>query len=353
MGTEIRRKDNLIKVEGIKDNIIRLVYTKNDSFDNNSPIGIKAQEQADLKMSEKDGTFTADAGRLSVKINPENLNMQWNSKGGRLFDVPSARLARTPVIHYTTGGEAPVIERVKTVDGERNFVKNLKAVEDHQAFRAKIFFDWAEDEGIRGLGQAEEGIFNLRGNVQYLYQHNMRIPIPFFISDKGYGVLIDCGCLMTFNDDKRGSYIFLKCVEQLDFYVIYGDSYDEIIAGFRYLTGKASMLPKWAYGYVQSKEKYSSAKELVDVAQKYRELDVPIDCIVQDWKTWEGDSWGSKVLDQSRYPDDYDFAKRLKEEESSEELKDNVVKHIKAVRSGKEKTYSFDSLEDAKKWLDK
>ena len=313
MGTEIRRKDNLIKVEGIKDNIIRLVYTKNDSFDNNSPIGIRLSEKADLKLSEKDGIYAADAGRLSVKINPENLNMQWNSKGGKLFDVPSARLARTPVIHYTTGGEAPVIERVKTVDGERNFVKNLKAVEDHQAFRAKIFFDWAEDEGIHGLGQAEEGIFNLRGNVQYLYQHNMRIPIPFFISDKGYGVLIDCGCLMTFNDDKRGSYIFLKCVEQLDFYVIYGDSYDEIIAGFRCLTGKASMLPKWAYGYVQSKEKYSSAKELVDVAQKYRELDVPIDCIVQDWKTWEGDSWGSKVLDQSRYPDDYDFAKRLKE----------------------------------------
>ena len=47
------------------------------------------------------------------------------------------------------------------------------------------------------------------------------------------------------------------------------------------------------------------------------------------------------------------FTKRLKEEESSEELKDNVVKHIKAVRSGKEKTYSFDSIEDAKKWLDK
>jgi len=313
MGKEIRKNSNLIKLESMGDNIIRVVYTTRDAFDDNSSIGIAHNKLQGLEAQPEGDCFIADAGRLKVKVNPDNLNMQWNSKNGRLFDIPAAKLARTPVISYTTGDEAPIIKRVKTVDGERNFVENLKPVEDHEAYRCKIFFNWADDEAIHGLGQAEEGIFNLRGKVQYLYQHNMRIPIPFFISDKGYGVLIDCGCLMTFNDDERGSYVFLKCVEQLDFYVIYGDSFDEIIAGFRQLTGKAAMLPKWAFGYVQSKEKYSSAEELVQVAKKYRELNIPIDCVVQDWKTWEGDSWGCKVLDQSRYPDQYNFSEKLKE----------------------------------------
>lgn len=311
MENEIRKKDNLISLTAVADNIIRVVYTKRDKVLDISSLGIQHDCRKSMDVSKQGDCYSADAGRLKVNVNPDNLNMQWNSKNGKLFDIPAAKLAWTPVIKYTTGNEAPIIKRVKTVDGERNFVENLKPVEDHEAFRCKLFFDWAADEGIHGFGQAEEGIFNLRGKVQYLYQHNMRIPIPFFISDKGYGVLIDCGCLMTFNDDERGSYIFLKCVEQLDFYVIYGDTFDEIIAGFRTLTGKATMLPKWAFGYVQSKERYCSAKELVQVAEKYRQLNIPIDCVVQDWKTWEGDAWGCKVLDQSRYPDSYNFAEKL------------------------------------------
>ncbi len=311
MSFEINKDHNRIRLTPFGDNIIKLSYTTRDVFSDVSPIGIHLEEEGNLSVSEGKDHVEADAGRLSVRIDPTRMRMQWNSKGGKLFDVPAAKLADTPVIHYTTGGEEPVIRRVKTVDGERNFVENLRPVEDHTAYKCRLYFGWDEDEGIHGLGQGEEGIFNLRGHVQYLYQHNMRIPMPLFISDKGYGVLIDCGCLMTFNDDTDESYIFLKCVEQLDLYVIYGESFEEIVAGFRKLTGKASLLPKWAFGYVQSKEKYSSSKELVETAQRYRDLDIPIDCIVQDWKTWEGDSWGSKVLDQERYPDTYDIKGRL------------------------------------------
>ena len=110
----------------------------------------------------------------------------------------------------------------------------------------------------------------------------MRIPIPFFVSDKGYGILVDCGSLMYFNDDCRGSWLYLDMVEQLDYYFIKGDSLDEIIAGYRLLTGKAVMLPKWAFGYVQSKEAYITQEEMEETAEKYRELDIPLDCLVQD-----------------------------------------------------------------------
>ena len=68
--------------------------------------------------------------------------------------------------------------------------------------------------------------------------------------------------LMTFNDDLKDSYLFLDTVDQIDYYFMGGHTMDEIIHDYRYLTGKAQMLPKWAYGYVQSKEQYYTAKEL-------------------------------------------------------------------------------------------
>ncbi|OYO67762.1 glycoside hydrolase, partial [Lachnotalea glycerini] len=170
------------------------------------------------------------------------------------------------------------------------------------AYKGKLKFLWQSDESIHGLGQGEEGIYNYRGNVQYLYQHNMRIPIPFFISNKGYGILVDCGCLMTFNDDARGSYLYMDMVDQLDYYFIAGESVDERIAGYRRLTGKAVMLPKWAYGYVQSKEAYHTQEELLEVAKEYRKRKIPLDCIVQDWNTWESGAWGNKKVDKKRYP---------------------------------------------------
>ena len=71
-------------------------------------------------------------------------------------------------MRYTTGGEKPVINRVKTVDGERNFIQNLKPEKVRDGYRARVFFDWKEEEEIHGLGQAEEGIYNYRGHNQYL-----------------------------------------------------------------------------------------------------------------------------------------------------------------------------------------
>lgn len=89
----------------------------------------------------------------------------------------------------------------------------------------------------------------------------------------------------------------------MDFYFIYGPDFDNIISGMRLLTGEASMLPRWAFGYIQSKERYSSQAELISIAEEYRKRGIPIDCIVQDWKYWTGDKWGQKAFDHERYPE--------------------------------------------------
>ena len=90
---------------------------------------------------------------------------------------------------------------------------------------------------------------------------------------------------------------------QIDYYFIAGDSIDEVISGYRTLTGKAQIMPKWAMGYWQSRERFKSQDELVSTLQEFRERKVPVDNIVQDWQYWEDDQWGSHEFDPRRYPD--------------------------------------------------
>src|SRR6478736_5665301 len=90
---------------------------------------------------------------------------------------------------------------------------------------------------------------------------------------------------------------------QIDYYFIQGANADEVIKGYRTLTGKAPIVPKWAMGFWQSRERYRSQKEIIDVASEYRKQHIPIDNIVLDWQYWEDPKWGSHEFDASRFPD--------------------------------------------------
>ncbi|MGN0361512.1 MAG: glycoside hydrolase, partial [Bilifractor sp.] len=250
---EIRTDEGLLIISAESSRIMRCVYTRRDTLDTCSPIGVHHNTHPEpLTVTELDNALTVSTSFLTLWIGKTDCRFVWSRKedGYILLEEGEKELTETPVMKYTTGDEKPVIRRVKTVDGERNFVENLREVEDHRAYHAKLSFKWKRGEQIHGLGQGEEGIYNYRGHVQYLYQHNMRIPIPFLVSDRGYAILADCGSLMTFNDDERGSYLYADVVEQLDYYFIAGNTMDDLIDGFRCLTGKAAMLPKWAFGYV-------------------------------------------------------------------------------------------------------
>lgn len=313
--TDEKKREEML-VEVIRGDIIRVRHAKGQVKEIDSLLVEKAAlsgENRQAEIKEEKGRIFLRAEKLSAEICAETGSITWrrSKTGEKLVSENGHSLVEEPVYKYTTGGEAPVIDRVKTVDGERNFIRNLKKVEDRKAYRAKLCFQFDEKERIYGLGQAEEGIYNLRHHSQYLYQHNMRIPMPMFYSDRGYGVFVDCTSLMTFEDSENGSYLFLDTVEQMEYYVIAGASPDEVIDGFRFLTGKAAMLPKWAYGYIQSKEQYYTAKELADVVKHYRELHVPIDCVVQDWNSWEEGNWGEKILDGKRYGDMEAQAERI------------------------------------------
>jgi alpha-D-xyloside xylohydrolase len=97
--------------------------------------------------------------------------------------------------------------------------------------------------------------------------------------------------------------VWSEMTPDMDYYFIAGNNLDEVISGYRTLTGKAPVYPKWALGFWQSRERYKTAGEVEENLAEFRKRHIPIDNIVQDWNYWEDDQWGSHVYDSKRYPD--------------------------------------------------
>ena len=94
-----------------------------------------------------------------------------------------------------------------------------------------------------------------------------------------------------------------EMTQQLDYYFIAGESMDDVISGYRTLTGKARIMPRWAMGFWQSRERYTCQDEILGALKEFRRRQIPIDNIVQDWSYWPQDAWGSHDFDLARFPD--------------------------------------------------
>jgi alpha-D-xyloside xylohydrolase len=104
------------------------------------------------------------------------------------------------------------------------------------------------------------------------------------------------------NADRNSVWLTSDVAKAVDYWFVPGRDMDGVIAGYRKLTGKAVMMPKWAYGFWQSRQRYNTQAEVVDTVRKYRDLKIPIDNIVQDWFYWREDQWGSHAFDPKRFP---------------------------------------------------
>ncbi len=103
--------------------------------------------------------------------------------------------------------------------------------------------------------------------------------------------------------DRRSLSLASEIGHALDYYFVAGNDLDGVIAGYRALTGRAPIMPRWAYGFWQSRQRYNNQEELLSVLREYRRRALPIDAIVQDWFYWPEDSWGSHGFDPARFPD--------------------------------------------------
>ena len=248
-------------------------------------------------------------------------------------------------------------------------------------------FPLAAGEALHGLGQHQEGFFNLRDIPVELLQANSNIAIPFLISTNGFGLLRNNASLTDFDPATQeihlnqngagtlqtgpeGDYGFLlsgnfrnKLVlsvhdqkildlrnmwlplsagakihlnahttyqitaesggdtklavrlpsntmtfrsqvgDSVDYYFLYGPDPAQVIQEYRELTGAAPLLPKWAYGFWQCRERYSSQQQILDIAAEFRKRNIPVDVLVQDWQYWGKYGWNAMRFDESAYPE--------------------------------------------------
>lgn len=104
-------------------------------------------------------------------------------------------------------------------------------------------------------------------------------------------------------DEQNRISLYSEVASQIDYYFISGSDMDDVISGYRSVTGKAPVMPRWAMGFWQSRERYTSQEELLSVVREFRKRNIPLDNIVQDWQYWPVDSWGDHEFDPERFPD--------------------------------------------------
>ena len=158
---------------------------------------------------------------------------------------------------------------------------------DAGAYRVTQTFLLDKDEAIYGLGTIQNGKMNRRGEHKLMEQSNLEDFQSVLQSIKGWGIYWDNYSRTQFDDDAaKGMSLSSEVGDCEDYYFMYGGSADGVIAQMRHLSGDVPMFPLWTYGFWQCKERYKSAQELLGVLDQYRQLQVPLDGIIQDWQYW-------------------------------------------------------------------
>jgi alpha-D-xyloside xylohydrolase len=172
------------------------------------------------------------------------------------------------------------------------------------SFKVSQSFNLDKDEAIYGLGQQQRGKLSLRNTKINMVQGNTDDYVPFLVSTRGYGLFWDNYSPTVFEDQQENTSFKSDVGDCIDYYFMLGGNIDGSIACMRELTGQVPMFPLWTFGYWQSKERYKSQNELVGVVNKYREIGVPLDGIIQDWQYWGNNYlWNAMEFLNPEFPD--------------------------------------------------
>jgi alpha-D-xyloside xylohydrolase len=237
---------------------------------------------------------------LIVKKSWAKADFALHTDDPKLITLTTAQLkieitrADSSVIFYDSTGHKLTQENTRTLTPTE--------VNGEKTFHSERFVNmWDTQEAFYGLGQHQAGVWNYRGESIDISQDNTNISIPFLLSSNGYGIFWNNGSRGKFtNRFVHAFYLSSEVSDSMDYYFFYGPDFDRLIADYRELTGSAPLFGKWAYGYWQCKNRYDSQHELLAIAQKYRDLHIPLDNIVQDWFWWN--TMGEPIFNKN-YPD--------------------------------------------------
>jgi alpha-D-xyloside xylohydrolase len=275
-GVEIKSKDGNIRVRFYTEKIVRIIKWPPHGSSEKTSLSVIKDSIPDLNIniSEMNNKIRLNSKQLILIIDKSNHSIVYMSQDENIIIKESGRPEFKTVVYDSDSGYSV-----------------------QQSFRL------SGDEGVYGLGQHQNGYFNYRNKKVILAQSNTEAVNPFLISTQNYGILWDNYSKTVFKDKDNNMSLWSDMGDNIDYYFIQGHNMDDVISGYRELTGKAPMYGKHAYGYWQSKEHYDTQDELMAVARKYRKLKIPIDNMIQDWDYWNGAAnWSGMFFDKTLFP---------------------------------------------------
>ncbi len=269
-----KMKLGVLRVQPCTDAIVRVTFSPTSTIPEKTDYVVTKQSWPTTKfvVDATDKDVTVSTAKLKIVITKANGMIVYKDASGRSLMTEENRTL-TPTV----------------VNGEKTY-------------RAESFVNvYGSPEGLFGLGQHQAGVWNYRGESVDISQDNSNIAVPLMVSSNGYGLFWNNTSRSRFNN-RFANYLYIssEVADTIDYFFLYGPELDQVVAGYRELTGTAPMYGKWAYGFWQCKNRYKSQAELLGVAHKYRELKIPVDNIVQDWFWWNRK--GEHIFN-SNYPD--------------------------------------------------
>jgi len=263
-------------------------------FGNPTPYGLASR---DLKLFDADGKpggFTARYyvnGQLKVTRTEADINYQY-LKDLVTWPAELSDKAPDPQTHASWGAVRVVWEGAMEASASGAHKFQL-----YSSGYAKV---WVDGKLVidRWRQNWNPWVHNFQAQLTPGQRHRVRVE---WTPDDGYIALLHNNPMPA--ADRQSLQLTSEVGQAVDYYFIAGRDMDEAIAGYRQLTGKAVLAPRWAYGFWQSRQRYETADELLGVVKEYRKRKLPLDNIVLDWRYWPDPEWGSHRFDKTRFPD--------------------------------------------------
>ncbi|SFD93062.1 glycoside hydrolase family 31 protein [Flavobacterium phragmitis] len=263
LGLKTVINSTVIEIQFYSPQIVRVVkYPEKNTFEKKSLSVIKEAEKTKLVISKNGRAVQVKSKAMQVNLNLDSGRVLFESLAGKV--LLNEKESGAVFTEFNDTGN-------KTFTVSQSFVLDPK-------------------ESIYGLGILQNGKMSQRNQKLHMVQNNTWDFVTFFQSDKGYGLFWDNYSPTDFNDNAEETSFKSEVGDGIDYYFMLGNNADGVIAQMRELTGRVPMFPKWTFGFWQSKERYKSQNETVEVVKKYRDLGVPLDGIIQDWQYW-GDNY--------------------------------------------------------------
>ena len=220
-----------------------------------------------------------------VTMSPQSSLSVAESSTASAFRLKSSSLSvtinrHTGLISFATANGKPLLKEKATTFAPR------ATGSDKGRYTVSMSYQLDKDEAIYGLGTVQDGKLNRRGLSKRVEQSNIEDFQNVIQSVKGWGIYWDNYSCSHFDDNALGMTFKAEVGDCADYYFMFGKNADGVNACMRQLTGNVPMFPLWTYGFWQCRERYKSSKELLEVVDNYRRLQVPLDGIIQDWQYW-------------------------------------------------------------------